>query len=122
MKQKLPEKKSSYKNLYLGEIQKTRILSTSWVKCSLLGLLITKFFNKKKFKNSFNFRMLTVSIDLRTFKKNNKLILNSLMLFTLPIFILFYRSNNTNIVERNKFSLTKIQRNNYSKKKLYKYL
>ena len=116
MKQKLPEKKSSYKNLYLGEIQKTRILSTSWVKCSLLGLLITKFFNKKKFKNSFNFRMLTVSIDLRTFKKNNKLILNSLMLFTLPIFILFYRSNNTNIVERNKFSLTKIQRNNYSKK------
>jgi hypothetical protein len=116
MKQKLPEKKSSYKNLYLGDIQKTRILSTSWVKYSLLGLLITKFFNKKKLKNSFNFRMLTLSIDLRTLKKNNKLILNRLMLFTLPILILFYRSNNTKIVERHNFSLTKIQRNNYSKK------
>jgi hypothetical protein len=88
MKQKLPEKKSSYKNLYLGEIEKTKIFSTSWVKCSLLGLLITKFFNKKKFKNSLNFRMLTLSIDLRTFKKNNKFILNSFMLFTLPILII----------------------------------
>ena len=116
MKQKLPEKKSSYKSLYLGEIQKNRILSTSWVKCSLLGLLIAKLFNKKKIINSFNFRMITLSIDLRNLKKNDDFIFHSLILFILPMFISIYRSNSINLVERNKFSLTKIQRKDYNRK------
>jgi hypothetical protein len=116
MKQKLPEKKSSYKNLYLGEIQKTRILSTSWVKRSLLGLLIAKIFNKRKIINSLNFRVITLSIDLRNLKTNDNFKLNSLMLFTLPIFFLIYRSNITNIVEKNNFSLTKVQRKDYNRK------
>jgi len=115
MKQKLPEKKSSYKNLYLGEIKKTRILSTSWVKRSLLGLLIRKFL-KKKIINSFNFQMITLSIDFRNLKKNDDLILNSLMLFTLPMLFSIYSLNTTNIVERNKFSLTKIRLKDYDRK------
>nr|YP_009668305.1 Ycf2 [Scapania ciliata]QCW59080.1 Ycf2 [Scapania ciliata] len=115
MKQKLPEKKSSYKNLYLGEIKKTRILSTSWVKRSLLGLLIAKFL-KKKIIHSFNFRMMTLSIDLRNLEKNNNFILNSLMLFTLPMLILIYSLNTTNIVERNKFSLAKVRLKDYYRK------
>jgi AAA+ superfamily predicted ATPase len=116
MKQKLPEKKSSYKNLYLGEIKKTRILSTSWVKRSLLGLLIAKFLKKKKIINSFNFQMITLSIDLRNLKKNDNLILNSLMLFTLPMLISIYSLNTTNIVERNQFSLAKVRMKDYDRK------
>nr|YP_009943731.1 Ycf2 [Douinia plicata]QOD95529.1 Ycf2 [Douinia plicata] len=116
MKQKLPEKKSSYKNLYLGEIKKTRILSTSWVKRSLLGLLIAKLKKKKKIINSLNFRMITLSIDLRNLKKNDDFILNSLMLFTLPMFISIYSLNTTNIVEINNFSLAKVRRKDYNGK------
>nr|YP_009943645.1 Ycf2 [Scapania ampliata]QOD95443.1 Ycf2 [Scapania ampliata] len=116
MKQKLPEKKSSYKNLYLGEIKKTRILSTSWVKRSLLGLLIANFLKKKKIINSFNFRMITLSIDLRNLKKNDDFILNSLMLFTLPMLISIHSLNITNIVERNKFSLAKVRLKDYDRK------
>nr|YP_010033306.1 Ycf2 [Diplophyllum taxifolium]QOW40214.1 Ycf2 [Diplophyllum taxifolium] len=116
MKQKLPEKKSSYKNLYLGEIQKTRILSTSWVKRSLLGLLIAKFLEKKKIINSLNFRMITLSMDLRNLEKNDDFILNSLILFTLLMFISIYSLNTTNIVERNNFSLAKVRRKDYNRK------
>jgi hypothetical protein len=115
MKQKLPEKKSSYKNLYLGEIKKTRILSTSWVKRSLLGLLIAKFL-KKKIIHSFNFRMITLSIDLCNLEKNDDFILNSLMLFTLPMLISIYSLNTTNIVERKKFSLAKVRLKDYDRK------
>ena len=45
MKQKLPEKKSSYNNFYLGERQENEILSNSLTKYSLSRLLIAIFFD-----------------------------------------------------------------------------
>ena len=116
MKQKLSERKYSCKNLshHLSRIRKT---SNLWGKYNLIRLVIAKFFKDKKFVNSFYFRIIILSISLRDLKTNNTFILNSLILFTLPMFIHSYRSNNMNMVERSFFSLTKIRGQNYSEKK-----
>jgi hypothetical protein len=116
MKQKLPEKKISYKNLYLDQIRKTRIFSNSRIKCSLIRSLVTKLLNKKQIVNSFDFRTIILSIDLHNLRKNENFVLNSLMFFVLPSSIFIYRSNTINIVERNFFVLRKIQRQDQYRK------
>jgi len=112
MKQKLPEKKYSYKNLYLSEARKTEIFSNSWAKCSLIKLLIAKFFDKK-IVNLLNFQIITLSIDLRNLGRNDNFILNGLMLFALPVFFFIYRSNAISIVEISNFTLTKVHGQNH---------
>jgi AAA+ superfamily predicted ATPase len=116
MKQKLQEKKYSYKNLYLSEIQENRIFSNLSVKCSLIGLSIAKFFGERESVNSFYDRTITLSIDLRNLKGNNTFILKSLMLLILSVFISVHHSNATNIVERRNFGLTKVKKQDYSEK------
>nr|YP_009668221.1 Ycf2 [Bazzania praerupta]QCW58996.1 Ycf2 [Bazzania praerupta] len=116
MKQELPEKEISYKNLYLGEIRKTKILSNSWAKCSLIRSLITKFFNKKNLVSSFDFQMIILSINSYYSRKNKNFISNSLMLFASLVSISMYRSNTMNIVEKKNFGLTKVQKQDHCRK------
>lgn len=115
MKQKLPEEKYSYKNLYLSKTRETKILPNSWAKCSLIGSLIAKFL-EKEIANLFNFQIINLSIDSHNFKKSQIIIFNSLMLFALPMFFSIYRSNTISTVEINKFTLPKVHRQNYSSK------
>nr|YP_009667807.1 Ycf2 [Porella perrottetiana]QCW58582.1 Ycf2 [Porella perrottetiana] len=109
MKQKLSEKKSSHK------IRKNEILSNSWTKCGLIGLLITKFFDSKNLRTSFDFRMVTLS-HIRNSRNDKIFILNTLMLFALPVLISIYRSTSINIVVQNKFDLIKIQKRVHRRK------
>nr|YP_009545109.1 Ycf2 [Gymnomitrion concinnatum]AZB86843.1 Ycf2 [Gymnomitrion concinnatum] len=115
MKQKFPEKKYSYKNLYLSETRKTKILSNSWTKCSLIKLLIAKFFDEK-IVHLFNFQIITLSMDSRNLGRNDNFILNGLILFALPVYFFIYRSNPISIVEIRNFTLTKVHGQTHSGK------
>lgn len=115
MKQKLPEKKFSYKNLYLVKIRKTKILSKSRAQ-SLIGLLIAKFFNKQNIINSVEFGPITLSISPSNLRKKKNFILNILIFFGLPLFILLLGSNRANIIEKKSFNLAKVQKQDYSRK------
>nr|YP_009667973.1 Ycf2 [Jubula hutchinsiae]QCW58748.1 Ycf2 [Jubula hutchinsiae] len=116
MKQKLPEKKSLYKNLYLSELQKTEILSKNLTKFSLIKLLITKFINTKNLIKSFDFRIFILLGNSSNSRNNKIFVRDTLMLVALLVFILIYRSNCINIVEQNNFNLTKIQKQGYRRK------
>ncbi|KAG6547554.1 hypothetical protein Mapa_011002 [Marchantia paleacea] len=59
MKQKLPKKKSLYKNLDLDEIQNIQNLGNPYIKCSLIRLLIAIFSNKRNFSTLLDFQILT---------------------------------------------------------------
>lgn len=113
MKQKLPEKKSSYKNLYLGERQKKEILSNSLTKYSLSRLLIAILFDVKNFIHLFDFRMVTLSRDLRNSRNKKIFVINTLMLFVLPLFISISYSTCLTVVEQNNVGLTKFKRKNH---------
>lgn len=117
MKQKLPEKEISYKNLYLGEIQKTKIFSNSWLKCSLIRLLIAKFFNKKKYiVTSLNSRMIILATNPHSLRTSEIFLLKNLMFFVLPLSIFIYCSNTINIVEKKFFCLRKVERQDQYRK------
>ena len=116
MKQKLPEKEISYKNLYLGEIQKTKIFSNSWFKCSLIRLLIAKFFDKKNIVTSLDSRTIILSTNSHNLRKSENFVFKNLMFFALPLFIFIHCSSTINIVEKKFFGLTKIQRQDQYRK------
>nr|YP_010932033.1 hypothetical protein RF2 [Pleurozia gigantea]WKR35055.1 hypothetical protein RF2 [Pleurozia gigantea] len=108
MKQKLPERRSSYKNFNLDQIRtKTQFFSKLWTKCSLIGLLIAILKKKKHLKNSFYFQIIPFSHNSR---KNKNLIQNTLILFAFFIYISIYYLGKREIVKRKKFNFTKIQR------------
>nr|YP_010881510.1 hypothetical chloroplast RF21 [Pellia neesiana]WIA68588.1 hypothetical chloroplast RF21 [Pellia neesiana]WIA68674.1 hypothetical chloroplast RF21 [Pellia neesiana]WIA68760.1 hypothetical chloroplast RF21 [Pellia neesiana] len=109
MKRKLPEKKSSYKNLDLGEMQKTQDLSNSWTRYSLIGLLIALFSNKQYVIELFDFRIVTslLSRDPYNSVSHKNFVLNTLIFLIVPVSM--YRLGNRSIVERQNFSLMKIR-------------
>nr|YP_010881425.1 hypothetical chloroplast RF21 [Pellia epiphylla]WIA67378.1 hypothetical chloroplast RF21 [Pellia epiphylla var. borealis]WIA67463.1 hypothetical chloroplast RF21 [Pellia epiphylla var. borealis]WIA67901.1 hypothetical chloroplast RF21 [Pellia epiphylla]WIA67986.1 hypothetical chloroplast RF21 [Pellia epiphylla]WIA68072.1 hypothetical chloroplast RF21 [Pellia epiphylla] len=109
MKRKLPEKKSSYKNLDLGEMQKTQDLSNSWTRYSLIGLLIALFSNKQHLIELFDFRIVTslLSRDSHNSVSHKNFVLNTSILLIVPVSM--YRLGNKSIVERQNFSLMKIR-------------
>nr|YP_009642793.1 Ycf2 [Reboulia hemisphaerica]QCP68412.1 Ycf2 [Reboulia hemisphaerica] len=116
MKQKLPKKKSLYRNLYLDEIQKTKNLQNLWTQWSFIRFLIALFFNKRHFINLFDFQILTSFLfrSLYNSKKKKTFLLNILVFFTLPFF--FYILTNKSIVEQKNFDQIKIQKQNFYQK------
>nr|YP_009522527.1 protein Ycf2 [Dumortiera hirsuta]AXQ02592.1 protein Ycf2 [Dumortiera hirsuta] len=116
MKQKLPKKKSLYKNLYLDEIQKIKNLQNPWTQWSLIRLFIALFFKKRHIINLFDFQILTSLVFRGLYNSNQKktFLLNILVFFTLPFF--FYILNNKTIVKQQNFDLRKIQKQNFYKK------
>nr|YP_009668471.1 Ycf2 [Heteroscyphus argutus]QCW59246.1 Ycf2 [Heteroscyphus argutus] len=116
MKKKLPEKEISYKNLYLAKIRKTKIFSNLWLKCSLIRLLIAKFFDEKNIVTTFDFRTIMLSMDSHSLRKSEIFVLKNLMFFALPLSISIYCSNTVNIVERKNFGLTRVRRRDQYRK------
>nr|YP_007026132.1 hypothetical chloroplast RF21 [Apopellia endiviifolia]AFU88842.1 hypothetical chloroplast RF21 [Apopellia endiviifolia]WIA67725.1 hypothetical chloroplast RF21 [Apopellia endiviifolia]WKW94934.1 hypothetical chloroplast RF21 [Apopellia endiviifolia] len=110
MKRKLPKKKSSYKNLDLGEIWKTQNLLNSWTKYSLIGLLVAIFSNKQPLINFFDFQIATslLSRDSHNLRSHKTFVLSTLFFVVLSVSI--YLLGNKSIVERQFFGLRKIQK------------
>nr|YP_009667647.1 Ycf2 [Cololejeunea lanciloba]QCW58423.1 Ycf2 [Cololejeunea lanciloba] len=112
MKQKLPEKKFSYKKSYLSQMQEPQNFSNSGINLSLIQLLITKFFNVKKSINSFDFQIVTLSKNSHNLIKNKNFVINNLLFFGffIVIFMIYPIGLKQNIL-----NLLKIQKQEFHK-------
>lgn len=113
MKQKLPEKKSSYKKSYLSQMKEPKNFSNSWINLSLIQLLITKFFNVKNSINSFDFQIITLSKNSHNLIKNKNFVINNLFFF--GFFILIFMIHSIGL-KQNFLNLLKIQKQEFYKK------
>nr|QWW92104.1 hypothetical protein [Spruceanthus planifolius] len=115
MKQKLPERKSLYKNnnSYLSQVQESKNISNSWINLSLIQLLIAKFFEAKKSINSFDFQIITLSRNSRNLIKNKNFVTNTSFLFGLLVFIFMSHSI---CLKQNILNLIKIQKQEFPRK------